>query len=220
MVESIGRAGAISGFSNVKGRLAAPGEEILSTVARANPFDRHESIAPLASSPVRNNYAVYDGTSMATPHVTGLIALMYAYNPGLKMDEVLGILERTADRDRNRGHAPVIDAFAALFECRPDALRDLANLDTNDERDGGPPRVNMADFLAFKRALKEAERNGGAGPAEGDVFPRSDLNGDGKLSRDDRRRVKSEMLSDLEVMKKVWEDPQVKADELDKMLDQ
>lgn len=214
VVESIGRSGAISPFSDVKGRLAAPGEEVLSTVARANPFDRFELMPePVASRPVRNNYAVYDGTSMAKPHVTGLIALMYAYNPDLKMDEVLGILERTADRERNRGHAPVIDAFAALLECRPETLKDLANLDTADEKEGGRPKVNMADFRAFKKALQAAGPGGGA-------FARADLNGDGKVSRDGLSRVKGEMLSDLGVLKKAWEDPEVKAEDLDKMLDQ
>lgn len=210
VVESVGRSGAISPFSNVRGCVSAPGESILSAVARADAFDPNEDTPGLASKPVNNNYAVYDGTSMAAPHVTGLIALMYAYNPSLKMTEVLDILNvRTANRPAKKTPAPLIDAFAALLECRRDSLKDLADLNN----DG---KVDMADFKLFKQALEEVKKD----PMK-NVWPRADLNGSGQLSTDaqDKRAVKGQMLSDLEVMMKVWEDPKVPAKDLPKLLD-
>lgn len=41
-------------------------------------------------------YGFYQGTSMAAPHVAGIVALMKAKNPGLGYAEVLNILKSTA----------------------------------------------------------------------------------------------------------------------------
>lgn len=48
------------------------------------------------SSPT--SYTSKSGTSMATPHVVGAIALMKAVNPGWTYDNVLSALSKTADR--------------------------------------------------------------------------------------------------------------------------
>lgn len=45
---------------------------------------------------VATDYANFDGTSMATPHVSGVAALMKAANPALKPNDVKAILKRTA----------------------------------------------------------------------------------------------------------------------------
>jgi subtilisin family serine protease len=219
VVESIGRTGTRSSFSNVGGCLSAPGERILSAVA-------HDELGSTSSS----GYAAFSGTSMATPQVTGLVALMYAYNPKLTHEQVLDILRvRTTNRPATANPAPPIDAFAALLECRPQALKDLADLT-------GDGRVDLADFNKFKAALHQVEGtpigaaedlngDGVIGPAAPNipgenVWPRADLNGSGRLSRDDadKRSVKGESLSDLEVMMKVWQDTTVSADALAKML--
>lgn len=54
--------------------------------------------------------------------------------------------------------------------------------------------------------------------ANENVFPRSDLNGDGELSRDGRRMIKGKMLTDLGVMKEAWQDTQVNKKDLDSLL--
>jgi hypothetical protein len=191
IIESTGRgpARARSGFSNVGGDLAAPGENILSTIAMQ-----------------RDAYGVMSGTSMAAPQVTALIAQMYAYNPAMAPGQVIAILKRTADTDPNGRRAPIINAFAAMLECYDDdrPLHELADLD-------GSGRVDMGDFALFRAALIQCEQDGTR-----NVWPRADLNGNKRLSRDpaDKVRIKGQELSDLGVMMRAWQDPQVHAEEL------
>lgn len=63
-------------------------------------------------------YASMDGTSMATPHVAGIVALMLEANPGLSPMEVKDILQRTATnmsgRDAWEVGAGHINAYAAV----------------------------------------------------------------------------------------------------------
>lgn len=68
-----------AGFSSCgnKMELAAPGQSIL--------------------APYNNGYAYLSGTSMAAPHVTGLVGLMRAVNPDLTALEVRCLLAWTAD---------------------------------------------------------------------------------------------------------------------------
>lgn len=50
-------------------------------------------------STTRNNtYSYFDGTSMATPHVAGVAALMLSANPGLTPAEVASLLSQTASQ--------------------------------------------------------------------------------------------------------------------------
>ena len=219
VVESVGRRGLHSPFSNVNGSISAPGEEILSTVA----YDE--------SRRLRNNvYGVISGTGMAGAHVTAMISLMYAYNPYLSSEQVLRIL-RVWDSNRPAltTPAPLVSAFDALVACREDSLKDLADLDENG-------RVDRSDFIIFRDALYQIENRQGAprkdlnGDGKVDeyenVWPRADLNGSGRLARAGDARVVGDKgngrkLSDLEVMMEAWEDDEsVPRNKLPTMLDQ
>ena len=46
---------------------------------------------------LNNGYAELSGTSMATPHVSGLASLLWSYDPGLTNDEVFELITTTAD---------------------------------------------------------------------------------------------------------------------------
>ncbi|MFN8475952.1 MAG: S8 family serine peptidase [Anaerolineae bacterium] len=65
-------------------------------------------------------YALEDGTSMATPHVAGLAALMLQANPHLAPQEIMTLIERTArpigddPLPNNNYGAGLADAYAAV----------------------------------------------------------------------------------------------------------
>jgi subtilisin family serine protease len=86
--------------------VVAPGDSILSTVR-------------MGTGTVDPNYDNMDGTSMATPFVSGLAALILSHLPGLAPSDVRRIIERTADDigstgwDRETGWGR-INAYSAL----------------------------------------------------------------------------------------------------------
>ncbi|MFI7446383.1 S8 family serine peptidase [Nonomuraea sp. NPDC049714] len=87
-------------------------------------------------------YAYYDGTSMATPHVSGTVALMLQARPGLTVEEALETLIGTSFHDERYGELPNprhghgrIDAYAAVTEA---ALTSGVRGTVIDERDREP----------------------------------------------------------------------------------
>lgn len=87
--------------------IAAPGHNIYSTL-------------------MSGGYGNKSGTSMATPHVAGLAALVRSHYGDLSVDEVTSCIERTAD-DVNGGGWDIflgagrINAWRALRNCQPQA---------------------------------------------------------------------------------------------------
>lgn len=73
----------------------------------------------IASTYPDNQYAALSGTSMASPHVAALAALIRSINPDLKNTEVMDIIRKNvidlgdAGRDKYYGYGQ-IDVFAAL----------------------------------------------------------------------------------------------------------
>jgi serine protease AprX len=72
------------------------------------------------------SYAVASGTSMATPHVSGTVALMLEANPGLDPDTVKWLLEATATPMAGYGEHEVgagyLNAYEAVLVARLIAL--------------------------------------------------------------------------------------------------
>jgi serine protease len=89
-VAAVGKSGGKASYSNYGTvvDVAAPGGDsgaaILSTLNSGT------------STPASDNYAYYMGTSMATPHVAGVAALMLSKNPNLTPDEVEAKIKSTA----------------------------------------------------------------------------------------------------------------------------
>jgi len=96
----------IANFSNygrTKVHVAAPGVKILSTVRN-------------------NDYAVFSGTSMATPHVSGIAALMLSANPSLTYAQIKDTLIQSSDKIRGlakkvvaRGRVNVYNALHGIY---------------------------------------------------------------------------------------------------------
>ena len=108
-VDGISRRWVQPGYGSNYGNgldFMAPGANVLSTYTGS-----HGSTDPV--------YAVLTGTSMATPHVAGIAALLYAIEPGLDQDAVYSVLRATARDlgapgwDDYHGHG-LVDVQAAL----------------------------------------------------------------------------------------------------------
>ncbi|MEZ5337533.1 MAG: S8 family serine peptidase [bacterium] len=109
-----------SDFSNVGGDLAAPGGRILSTVGSNMPP------APPPNGNFYDDYETTDGTSMATPLVSGLAGFLLNVDPALSVADLRSLLTGASSSlpsVRAAGEAPLppgvtgaadrVDAFAA-----------------------------------------------------------------------------------------------------------
>ncbi|WP_326188321.1 S8 family serine peptidase [Bacillus sonorensis] len=83
--------------------------------------------ASIRSAYPGHRYAAMDGTSMATPHVSGIVALMREANPNITVDEIERILIKTAkpltdktfDSSPNNGYGyGLVDALKAFNEAK------------------------------------------------------------------------------------------------------
>ena len=99
-VSALARDGSVSAFSDrdlIYNDIAAPGEEIVSTVPRSLTKENPSCLEQGYSSCAPKEYRRGDGTSFAAPQVSAAAALVLAQRPGLSADQVVTLLERTAD---------------------------------------------------------------------------------------------------------------------------
>jgi serine protease len=110
-VAAVGMSGGRAYYSNYGSTVsvAAPGGDpsaaILSTVDAGT------------SGPVGDSYASYMGTSMATPHVSAVAAMMLARNATLTPDQIASMLKSTArpfPADCSGCGAGLVDAYGAV----------------------------------------------------------------------------------------------------------
>ncbi|WP_394829641.1 S8 family serine peptidase [Pendulispora albinea] len=141
--------GALSGFSSrgpsrnpsgpMKPDITAPGEVVIAAL--------HAGAKPSAEKIVKaspDGFLISQGTSMASPMVAGIVALMLQRNPTLTVDDIRGIFDRTAVKpegvanpsptDWGRGK---VDAFAAVIATPAPAPRPDADGGAGNPSNGG-----------------------------------------------------------------------------------
>ncbi len=83
--------------------ISAPGELVFSAMSshltEGVGYDRNDVL-------LGGRYVGMQGTSMASPHAAGVVALMLQANPTLDADDVIAILEQTARADAHTGPVP------------------------------------------------------------------------------------------------------------------
>jgi subtilisin family serine protease len=94
-VAATNRGGSRASYSNFGSlvKIAAPGGEKVYSNDPNGVLSTLNSGKVLAQS---DDYQYYEGTSMATPHVAGIVSLMLSVNPGLSPAQVLSIIQSTA----------------------------------------------------------------------------------------------------------------------------
>ncbi len=97
--ESLNKAEFSNHVKHIKMGLAAPGVEIYSTIPE-------------------NEYAYFNGTSMATPYVSSLVGVMKSINPKLETSDIFQILNKTG---RKTNHP----AMTGMFVQPADALAEM-----------------------------------------------------------------------------------------------
>jgi subtilisin family serine protease len=99
-VSAVTDSGAVPSFSNrdaLYNDIAAPGQNILSTIPRAMSAERPTCADQGYSSCGTPEFRDSIGTSFAAPQVAAAAALVLSVRPDLKGDQVVALLERTAD---------------------------------------------------------------------------------------------------------------------------
>ena len=154
-------------YSNFGGNfIAAPGGNL---AADANGDDLADGVISTVWNQVSDTpgYDFYHGTSMATPHVSGVISLMLSADPDLSREQVMTILEDTATIPPALAASPagelhpffgvgIINAFQAVAS--------VAGFSQSDPRLGISPR-NL-EFIVIHDELTARVFNLGGGDLE------------------------------------------------------
>ena len=114
-VASVNRSGGKSSFSNFGWivKIAAPGGEKPGVASN----DILSTLNTGTTTPGLDSYVTYHGTSMATPHVSGVVALMLAVKSTLKPDDITYLLQSTSRHfpaDCAQCGAGIVNARAAV----------------------------------------------------------------------------------------------------------
>jgi subtilisin family serine protease len=99
--------GPVQGYGQVKPDISAPGVNILGAVPPAS------AIAALSGGANGVNYAAISGTSMATPHTSGSVALIRQAHPDWTPDVIRTALINTATNMRDLNKTPKADGLTA-----------------------------------------------------------------------------------------------------------
>ncbi len=126
--------------------ISAPGQMVTSALSshltiRENQDEAYELGGVFSGDIVQGGgYQVMQGTSMASPHVAGVVALMLQANPTLNFDQVAQILRETARVDVNVGTAPNVTFGHGKINAHAAVMRAVAStsVERDEDRFAGP----------------------------------------------------------------------------------
>jgi serine protease len=158
-VAAVGRNGGKASYSNFGAtvEVAAPGgsggaNSVLSTLNAGTTI------------PGSDSYALYNGTSMATPHVSGVVALMLSVKPTLTPDQVTSILQSTArafPATCSQCGSGIVNANAAVDAAiggvPPDPPGTIAEVEPNNSR--AASQVVSTDNTTVNGAMSSSSDN-------------------------------------------------------------
>ncbi len=110
----------ISGHEVIHPDITAPGENIIATKSSTglvmNSLGSIKDVSYIAPKHLPF-YTTSSGTSMAAPHIAGVVALMREASPGLQPDLVLTILQETADPMSSYKYHEVGSGYVNAYEA-------------------------------------------------------------------------------------------------------
>ncbi len=102
--------------NRLKPNITAPGHMIAAAYSDDASFSSTRQVEP-------EGYVVLEGTSMAAPHITGTVALLFESDPGLNTEQIKQLLASTARTDDYTGSVPnttwgygKVDVYDAIIE--------------------------------------------------------------------------------------------------------
>lgn len=149
-VAAVGRDGGKASYSNYGSvvSIAAPGGDGTDGVT--------STINAGLTSPTTDSYGTYLGTSMATPHVSGVAALMLSKNPNLTPDDVMARLKASArpfPAACSQCGAGIVDASAAVDAAMasPSLVTTIVEVEPNNST--AAPQVLQGAPLVVKGSI-------------------------------------------------------------------
>ena len=143
-----GTTGDVSSFSSLgpaadgrtKPDITAPGNVLVSAINLFDPNYQQggNGFDYIATTVGSNNwpYGGMSGTSMATPMVTGIVALLFDINPNLSFSDIKNLIQSTAITDNYTGNVPnntwgagKIDALGAAGQTIPNSVNQYTSND-------------------------------------------------------------------------------------------
>ncbi len=116
-------------------------------VCASNSFAELDFVAPgsrITSTDLGGGYSTRSGTSAATPHAVGVIALMKQYNPSLTVDQIVNILKAYSPK--------VVDSGNGLSFARVDAKAIFKSIGCEIAENGTSYSANVS-FCPYKYYL-------------------------------------------------------------------
>lgn len=175
----------LSVFSNLNEDIVAVGEEVRNICVQNEPIKPPPANQnPKYYCPGPNSLVSYRGTSMATPQVAGIAALLWTIKPSLSVAELKAIINNSPVPTAPKSKVRLVDAYNSILAIDEaaeigkapvrTALLDVVGVNGGNTLPDGA--FTYADFLAFVEEFAKRIKSGAAATPD---YSRYDLNGDG-----------------------------------------